>query len=127
MAIHANRGVIGVTAYATVTCIRIRLVRVRGISCMAGIDTGKDLIVSRVDMAITAARALVRNSERRMVENRPQPGGGHPGRMAGSASCRIRSSYVIRYRGPIVLRGREVGLVAAVAIRRRVTGGVVAA
>lgn len=52
MAIHTNRGVIGVTAYATVMCIRIRLVRVRRISRMAGADTRKDRIVGRINMAI---------------------------------------------------------------------------
>src|SRR5882724_384252 len=106
MAIHANRGVIGVTAHATVMTIRLPLVRMRRISRMAGIDTGKYLIVGRVDMAIAAARTLVRNPERRMVENRSQPGGGHPGGMAGRASRRIGSGHVIRHVRAIVLRAR---------------------
>ena len=91
------------------------------------VDTREHRIVRRDLVAVRANRAVVRNAEIRMVEHRPQPGGGHPGRMAGRASCRIRSGHMIRNRGAIVLRARKIGLVAAVTIRRRVTGGVVAA
>jgi len=69
MAIHANRGVIGVAADAIVIVIRILLVRVRRISCVAGIDTGKDRVVGRIDVAIGATRTLVRDLEVGMVEN----------------------------------------------------------
>lgn len=47
--------------------------------------------------------------------------------MAGGASCRIRCGDVIRHVGPVSLRVRVIALVAAVAIRRRIAGGVVAA
>lgn len=62
-----------------------------------------------------------------MVEYRSQPGGGHPGRMARRASCRIRSGHMIRHVRAVVLRICKIGLVAAVAIRRRVACSVVAA
>ena len=89
MAIHANRSVIGVTAYATVMCIRIRLVRMRRISRMAGADTRKDRVVGRINMAIGTRGAIVRNPEVGMVEYRPQPGGGHVSSVAAYACCRI--------------------------------------
>ena len=53
MAIHANRGVIGVTTHSAVMCIRVGLVCMRRISRMAGADTRKDRIVGRIDMAIS--------------------------------------------------------------------------
>jgi len=62
-----------------------------------------------------------------MVEYRPQPGGGHISRVAAYASCRIGRRHMIRNRSAISLRVCEVGLMAAIAIRCRVTGSVVAA
>src|ERR1700757_107304 len=98
----------------------------RRISCMASINTGKYLIVGRVDVAIAATRTLVRNPECRMVENRSQPGSSHPGGMTGRASRRIRSDHVIGHVRAIILRVGEVRLVAAVAIRGWITSGIVA-
>ena len=107
--------------------IRLRLVRMRRDSRVAGINTGKNLIVGRVDMAIAAARTLVRNPERRMVEDRPQPGSSHVGSVAAYTGRRIGRHHVIRHGGSISLRVDVVRLVAAVTIGRRVAGGVVAA
>ena len=70
VAIHTNRRIIGITIHAIVMTIRLRLVRMRRDSRVAGINTGKNLIVGRVDMAIAAARTLVRNQEISMVEDR---------------------------------------------------------
>ena len=70
---------------------------------------------------------MVRNAEVRMVEYRPEPGGGYVRSVAAYACCRVGRGHVIRNCGAIILRAREVGLMAAVTIRRRVTAGVVAA
>ena len=127
MAIHANGGVIGVAAYATVMRIRIRLVGVWRISRVAGADTGENRVVGGVDMAIGARRTLVRNPEVRMVEYRTQPGCRHISRVAAYASCWVRGGYVIRHVRAISLRVGEISLVATVAIRRRIARRVVAA
>ena len=47
--------------------------------------------------------------------------------MAGDASCWVRRGDVIRHIGPISLRVRVIALVAAVAIRRRISRSVIAA
>jgi len=89
--------------------------------------TRKRFIIRRIGVTVTANGPVVRNPEVGMVEYRPQPGGGHVGRVAAYACCRIIRRDVIGNGGAIILRVREVRLVAAVAIRGRVTGGVVAA
>ena len=127
MAIHANRGVVGIAVDSTVMTIRLRLVRMWRIPRVAGADTRENRIVRRIDMAIGTRRALVRNPEVRMVEHCPQPGGGHISSVAAYTSRRVRRGDVIRNCGAISLRVRIIRLVAAVAIRCRITRGVVAA
>ena len=78
-------------------------------------------------MAIRARRAIVRDPEVGMVEDRTQPGSGHISGVAAYARCRVRRRYVIRHSRAIGLRIGVVRLVAAVAIRRRITRRVVAA
>jgi len=84
------------------------------------VDTREHGIVRRDLMAVRADRAVVGNAEIGMVEYRPQPGCGHVGRMAAYARCRVGRGHVIRNVRAIVLRVREVGLVAAVAVRGRI-------
>lgn len=127
VAVHANRGVIRVPAYALVIRIRILLVCMWGIPRMAGIDAGEHRVIRCVDVAIAAAGPLVRNLKIRMTEDRTQPRGGHPRRVAGGAGCRIRSGHVIRHVCSIGLRVRVVALVAAIAIRCRISRSVIAA
>jgi len=62
-----------------------------------------------------------------MVKYHPEPGGGHVSSVTAYASRRVSCDHVIRSRGAISLRVREVGLMAAIAIRCRVTGSVIAA
>ena len=94
---------------------------------MACADAGEDRIIGRINMAIGTARTLVRNPEVRMVEDRAQPSGGHPGRVAGEAGGRIIRRDVIRHVCAISLSVREIRLMAAVAIRGWVAGRIVAA
>ena len=53
------------------------------------VDTRERRIVRRDLVAVRADRAVVRNAEVRMVEYRPQPGGGHVGGVTAYACCRI--------------------------------------
>ena len=99
----------------------------RRIPIVASADAGENRIVGRVDVAIRTSRAIVRNPEVRMVEYRTQPRGGHISSVAAYARCRVRRGYVIWHRRAVGLRVGEVRLVATVAIRCRITGGVVAA
>ena len=94
---------------------------------MASADAGEDRIIGRSNMAIGAARTVVRNPEIGMVEDRTQPGGGHPGRVAGDAGGWIIRRDVIRHVGAISLSVYEIRLVAAVAVRGWVPGRIVAA
>ena len=94
---------------------------------MASADAGEDRIVRRVDMAIGTARAVVRNPEIGMVENRAQPSGGYISGVASDASGRIIRRDVIWDGCAISLSVREIRLVAAIAIRRWIAGGVIAA
>ena len=89
--------------------------------------TGELRVVGRNDVAITAHGSVVRNHKKSMVENRAQPSRSHIGRMAGNAGCRIQSSHVIGYGRSIRLCIREIALMTAVAVRRRIARGVVAA
>ena len=127
MAVHANRGAIDVTAHAIVIVIRIRLIRMRRISCMASVDTGKDRVVGRIDVAIGTARPVVRNTKIRMVEDCTRPGRRHPSGVAGSAGSRIGSSDVVGDVGAVGLRVGVVRLMATVAIGGGIAGRVVAA
>jgi len=127
VAIHANRRVIGVPAHTVVTCIRIRLVRMRRIAGMASIDTGEDCVIRRIDMAIAAARTIVRNPERRMGESCAGPSRGHPGGMAGRARSRIIRGNVIWHACSVRLCIRVIVLMAAIAIGSRKSRTVVAA
>ena len=127
MTIHANRGVIRVSANATVMGIRILLVRVRRIPGVTGIDTGKDRVVGRIDMAIGTRRTIVGNSEGGMVENRAQPGCGRPRCVTGDAGCRIGSGHVIRHVCSIVLCRGVVRLMATVTVRGWIARCIVAA
>lgn len=127
MTIHANRRVIRVPTHVAVTLIRIRLVRVRRIARVACVDAGEDRVIRRIDMAVAATRTVMRNPERRMVKDCPEPCRSHPSGVARNASRRIVCRDVIRRVGPIGLRIRVIRLMAAVAIRRRIAGGVVAA
>ena len=105
-----------------------RLVRRRG---RMTVLTGEHGVVRRIDMAIRAdcrsALRRVRKPELRMVENRSQPRGGDPGRVAGDAGGRIIRRDVIRHVCAISLSLREIRLMAAVAIRGWVAGRIVAA
>ena len=94
---------------------------------MASADAGEGRIIRRINMAIRTARTVVRNPEVSMVEDRTQPGGGHPGRVAGEAGGRIIRRDVIRHAGAISLSVYEIRLMAAVAIRGWVAGRIVAA
>ena len=89
MTIHANRGVIGVTIHATVMTVRLRLVRMRRIPIVAGIDTGEDRIVGGINVAVGAHRAVVRNPEVSMVEYRSQPCSGYVGGVAAYTCRRV--------------------------------------
>ena len=126
MAIHANRCVIRVSTHSIVMGIRTRLVRVWRIARMASIDTGEDRVIRRIDMAVAATRTVMRNLERRMVENRAEPCRSHPSGVATYASRRIIRRDVVRHVGPIGLRIREIRLMAAVAIRGWIARCVVA-
>jgi hypothetical protein len=88
--------------------------------------TRERFIVRRIDVTITADGPVVRNPEIRVIENCTKPRLGDPRRMAGNARCRIIRRDVIRNCGAISLRVRVVGLMAAIAIRRRITRRVVA-
>ena len=105
-----------------------RLVRSRG---RMAVLTGELGVVCRIDMAIRAdSRYTLRwvwKPEPRMVEDRTQPGGGYPGRVAGEAGRRIIRRDVIRHVCAISLSLREIRLMAAVAIRGWVAGRIVAA
>ncbi len=127
MTVHADRGVIRVPAHTPVLTVRIRLVRVWRIPCMASADAGEDRIIGRINMAIGTARTVVRNPEISMVKDRTQPSGGHPGRVAGNAGGRIIGRDVIRDVGAISLSVYEIGLMAAVAICGWVAGRIVGA
>ena len=127
MTVHADRGVIGVPTHAAVNCVCLRLVCMRRISRMASADAGEDRIIGGINMAIGTARTVVWNPEVSMVENRTQPGGGHPGRVAGNAGRWIVSSHVVRYSRSICLGIREIALMTTVAVRRRIARTVVAA
>ena len=97
------------------------------IARMASADAGEQRIIGRINMAIGTARTVVRNPEVSMVEDRTQPGGGHPGRVAGYAGRRIIRRDVIRHGGAICLSVYEILLMAAVAIRGWVASRIVAA
>ena len=97
--------------------IRTLLVGMGRIPRVAGIDTRKYRVIGGINVAIRAGRAIMRDAEVAMVEDRPQPGGGHPGGVAGNASGRIVGRNVIGHVRAVILRICEIGLVAAVAIR----------
>jgi len=94
---------------------------------MASIDTGEDCVIRRIDMAIAATRTVMRNPERRVVENRAEPCRSHPSGVATYASRRIIRRDVIRHGCAVSLRVRKVALVTTVAIRGRITRCVVPA
>ena len=74
------------------------------------------LVVRRVDVAIAAHGAVMRNAELSMVENGAQPRCGRVGGMAGVATVRIVSgSHVIWHIGAISLRVRVVRRMALAA------------
>ena len=127
VAIHANRGVIRIAAHTLMAIIRIRLVRVRRISVMAGTDAGEDRVIRGIDVAIGANRTVVRNPEPGVVENRASPSGGHVRGVAGNAAGRIVSSHVIWYARSIRLCVCVIALMAAVAVGAGIARGVVAA
>jgi hypothetical protein len=127
VAIHANRGVVGIAVDSTVMIVRRRFVGMRRIPRVAGTDTGENRVVRRTDVAIRTGRAIVRNPEIGVVEDRTQPRRGHISGVAAYAGCRVRRGYVIRDVRAIGLRIGEVRLVAAVAIRRRISRRIVAA
>ena len=129
VAIYTNRRVIGVAAHASVIAVRLLLVRMRRISCMARVNTGEDRIVGRIDMAVGTSRLTVsvREPEIGVVEDRSGPRRRDPRRMATQASRWIIRANVIRHVGAVSLGVRVVRLMAAVAVRGRVAGGVVAA
>ena len=106
-------------------CVRSRLVRVRRIPRVACADARENRVIRRIDVAIGAGRAVMRNLEVTMVENRAEPGRGDIGRMAGNARCRVICRHVIRHCAPIRLRIREVRLMAAIAVRGGIAGRVV--
>lgn len=99
----------------------------RRIARVACVDAREDCVVRGVDVAVAATGTLVRNLECRMVKHSAQPGGRYPCRVARNASCRVRRGNVIWHVRPIILSRRVVRLVAAVAIRRRIARGVIAA
>lgn len=107
--------------------IRILLVRVRRVSCMAGVDAGEHGVVRGINMAIRATGTIMRNPEIGVIEHRAKPCLGHPRGVAGRARRRIRSRHVIRNVTPVGLRICVIRLMAAVTIRCRIAGGVVAA
>ena len=127
MTVDADRCVISVPTHAAVKCVRLRLVCMWRIPCMASADAGEDRIIGRINMAIGTARTVVRNPEVGMVENGTQPGGGHPGRMAGNTCRRIISRHVIGHGRSIRLCIRIIALMAAVAIRGRIARRIIAA
>lgn len=97
MAIHANRSVIAVAAYAVVIIVRILLIRVRRIHArVTCIDTREDRIIRGINMAIGADRIVVWYLEVRVAEDRAEPGGGHPGGVTGCAGSGVRRSDVVR-------------------------------
>ena len=85
------------------------------------------LVIRRIDVAVAAHRPVVRNTERRVVENRARPCRGYISGVATYASRRIVRRDVIRRGCAVSLRVSVVGLVAAVAVRGRIPRGVVAA
>ena len=127
VAIYANRGVVRVPAHASMIRIRVLLIRMRRISGMARVNAGKERVIRRTDMAIRTGRAVMRNSEVRVVEDGAEPGLGHPRGMTRGAAGRIRSRYVIRNIAAVGLRLRKICLMAAVTIGRWIAGRVIAA
>ena len=67
------------------------------------------------------------NPEIRVIEDGTEPRLGYPRRMARGARRRVGSRHVIRHVAPISLRVGVVRLVAAITIRGRIPGGVIAA
>jgi len=96
---------------------------------MAGIDTGKDRIVSRIDVAVGTSRLTigVREPEIGVVEDRSGPSRRDPRCMATQTSRWIIRANVIRNVRAISLRVRVVRLMATVTVRGRVARGVVPA
>ena len=125
----ACRGAINVAAYVRVllvcTCFGVRAGR-----RVAG-DATELGVVCRDHMAIRTNRRRtpwwVRKLEKGMVEDRTQPGCGHPGRVAGEAGGRIIRRDVIRHACAISLSVSEIHLMAAVAICGWVAGRIVPA
>ena len=85
------------------------------------------LVIRRIDVAIGTYRAIVRNPEPRVVEDRAQPCRGYISGVAGDASRPVIRRDVVRRARAVSLRIRVVILMAAVAIRRWIPGGVVTA
>jgi len=127
VAINANCGVVRVSAHASVIRIRVLLVRMRRVPRVARIDAGKDRVIRRINVAIRARRAVVRNPEVRVVEDSTKPRLSHPRRVARGASGRIGRGYVIRNITAVGLRVRVISLVAAVTIGGWIAGCVIAA
>ena len=127
VAIHANRGVVCVATHSTVIRIRLRLAGMRRIPRMTSVNAREDDVIRRIDMAIRADRALMRNFEPRVIENCAEPRSGHPRCVATYAGRRIVCSDVIRHGGPIGLCICVIRLVASIAICGRITCRVVAA
>lgn len=126
--VHANRRVIGVPVHAAMigVCLRLAGVR-RSHARMTSINAGKDRIVCRINMTISAYRSVMWNHERRVIEHGSQPGCSYPRRVTRSASRRVGCRHVIGHVRPVILCGRVIRLVASVAIRGRIARGVIAA
>jgi hypothetical protein len=92
---------------------------------MASADTGERKIVSRIDVAVSADRTVVRLLEGRVGEYCAQPCCCRPRRMARDTAGWVRSGHVIRYVCAVGLCLREIRCVATIAICGRVSGCIV--
>ena len=82
-------------------------------------NAGEDQIVRRIDVAVCTDRLVVRYSEPRVVESRPEPIRRDPGGMAGYTGGRVLRGNVIRHCTAKRLGAQPCRLMTSVAIRVR--------
>src|ERR1700740_2595601 len=87
-----------------------------------------NLVVRRINVAISARGVVVWDAEISMGEDRTKPGGGHVSGMAGRGRGRVIRRHMVWHGRSVSLRVRVIGLMAGgvTVTRRQIIRGVVA-